>query len=233
MRSSPELRSQSSAFFPWRGSITLFLALVLQFSSLPKLQAETDFDFYVLALSWSPSFCQINASERGKPASSSGGQCAPGASSGFVLHGLWPQYEVGFPSDCAAGSPSRTLFDQAKDLWPDDGLARYEWRKHGTCSGKGPSGYFADVRQALAKVTIPQQWQKPDQEIKIKPIDVERSFIAQNPQLRPGMLAVTCQKGLLQEVRICLSKDVHSFRACPDVVRSTCRADRMTVPPVR
>ena len=211
----------------------LSLGLTLSLAGQSRLQAEPAFDFYLLALSWSPSFCLINADERGASANPSKNQCAPGASSGFVLHGLWPQYEKGFPSDCAAGQPSRTAFEQAKDLWPDEGLARYEWRKHGTCSGKGPAGYFADVRKALDKVIIPQEWNKPDHESKIKPIEMERAFVAHNPQLRPGMLAVTCQKGMVQEVRICLSKDLNSFRSCPDVVRSACRADRITIPPVR
>jgi len=211
----------------------LSLSLSFALAGPSQLRAEPAFDFYVLALSWSPSFCLTNEAQRAKPADQATGQCALGAASAFVLHGLWPQYEVGFPSDCTAGQPASPVFDQAKGLWPDEGLARYEWRKHGTCSGKGPSGYFADVRQALAKVIIPLDWTKPKQEMKLKPIEVERAFVAQNPQLRPGMLAVTCQKGFLQEVRICLSKDVNSFRPCPDVVKSACRADRITIPAVR
>ena len=213
--------------------IALSVGLVFGLAAPSKLHAQPAFDYYVLALSWSPSFCLTNEAQRAKPADQASGQCASGSASAFVLHGLWPQYEIGYPSDCAAGQPARPVFDQAKGLWPDEGLARYEWRKHGTCSGKGPSAYFADVRQALAKVIIPPDWTKPKQEMKLKPIEVERAFLDHNPQLRPGMLAVTCQKGLLQEVRICLSKDVNAFRPCPDVVKSACRADRITIPAVR
>ena len=53
------------------------------------------FDFYVLSLSWSPSFCEA-AGERGTPPQQ---QCGARPYS-FVVHGLWPQYERGFPEFC-------------------------------------------------------------------------------------------------------------------------------------
>ena len=55
-----------------------------------------DFDFYVLALSWSPSFCEA-ASERGNSSRGIQTQCA-GRPFSFVVHGLWPQYDRGFPN---------------------------------------------------------------------------------------------------------------------------------------
>jgi ribonuclease I len=103
-----------------------------------------DFDYYVLSLSWSSGFCETPAGERAR------GQCDAGANLGFVVHGLWPQYEHGYPSDCgpAARFPSRMALDSAQGLYPSEGLARHEWQKHGTCSGKSPTDYFADVRRA-------------------------------------------------------------------------------------
>src|SRR3979490_1711090 len=62
------------------------------------------FDFYVLSLSWSPSFCE-EASERGNEGRSQA-QCG-GRPFSFVVHGLWPQYEHGFPDYCERASPSR------------------------------------------------------------------------------------------------------------------------------
>jgi ribonuclease T2 len=50
------------------------------------------FDFYVLALSWSPGFCE-NSGSRSR-------QCDSGRGLGFVTHGLWPQNEQGYPSFC-------------------------------------------------------------------------------------------------------------------------------------
>ena len=107
----------------------------------PSASASGEFDFYVLALSWSPGFCELSGGGRS--------QCEPGARLGFVVHGLWPQYEHGFPSNCG-GSPtvSRMALDRAKGVYPDDGLARYEWRKHGTCTGLSPGDYFAFRRQS-------------------------------------------------------------------------------------
>ncbi len=56
-----------------------------------------EFDFYVLSLSWSPSFCE-EASERGNSGRSEA-QCG-GRPFSSVVHGLWPQYEHGFPEYC-------------------------------------------------------------------------------------------------------------------------------------
>src|SRR5215204_2400389 len=77
-----------------------------------------EFDFYVLALSWSPSFCEA-AAER------SAGR-APAAQCGerpysFVVHGLWPQYEKGFPEYCEQPAPKldRGLVSSMLDLMPN------------------------------------------------------------------------------------------------------------------
>ncbi len=184
------------------------------------------FDFYVLSLSWSPTFCLGNG-DRGSQ------QCDRGAELGFVLHGLWPQYERGFPSDCDSRNPSSIAMQAARGVWPDEGLARYEWRKHGTCSGKAPADYFADARRAKEAVEIPDSLKAPKRQASMSPNDIQRAFIAENPRLRPGMMAVACQRGMLQEVRICFSKDLREFRACPEVVRSSCRSQQISVPPVR
>jgi ribonuclease T2 len=186
-----------------------------------------DFDFYLLALSWSAGFCQTPAGARAH------GQCDPGADLGFVVHGLWPQYERGYPSDCEPGArtPSRIALESAAGLYPDEGLARHEWRKHGVCSGKSPTDYFADVRRARDAVTIPPPFQAAKEAQTWTPIDIERAFIAANRRLRPGMLAVACADGVLQEVRICFSKDLRDFHACPEVSRRGCRAQEISVPP--
>ncbi len=182
-----------------------------------------DFDFYVLALSWSPGFCE-----------SVGGahdQCEPGKGQGFVVHGLWPQYEQGFPSDCQGPrAPSRLALERANGVFPDERLARYEWRKHGTCSGKSPSDYFADVARAREAVTIPQPFVKPTRDQTFTPIDVERAFYDANPRLRPGMMAVSCRRDVLDDVRICMTKDLREFRACPDVVRHGCHQREISAP---
>jgi len=193
------------------------------------VQAPGAFDFYVLALSWSSSFCESKGDSRGAS------QCEVGRKNGFVVHGLWPQFERGFPSDCGPSgrSPSRAAMDDARAIFPDEGLARYEWRKHGTCSGKSPTDYFSDVRRAKEALVIPPPFREPREEQRWSPIDIQRAFVAANPRLRPGMMAVDCKRGALQEVRVCFSKDLREFVSCPEVARRACRSREIYVPPVR
>lgn len=188
--------------------------------------APGDFDFYVLALSWSPGFCELDG-DRGRNRE----QCGDGAGLRFVVHGLWPQNERGYPSDCgpAGRTPSRIALEQAEGVFPTESLARYEWRKHGTCSGSSPSDYFRDVRCARDKIAIPPPLAKAERDQTWTAIDLERAFAAANPGLRPDMMSVACKRGVLQEVRICLTKDLRDFRTCQQVDRSGCRARDFTV----
>ena len=137
------------------------------------------FDFYVLSLSWSPGFCATGGEAKARD------QCAAGSGIGFTVHGLWPQFDHGFPSDCSAAerSPSRQALATADGLYPDEGLARYEWRKHGTCTGSSPTDYFAAVRRARDAVVVPAAFAKPAQDQTWAPLDIARTFAATNPGL--------------------------------------------------
>jgi ribonuclease T2 len=183
-----------------------------------------DFDFYVLALSWSPTYCALTGERRNDA------QCVAGRNPGFVVHGLWPQYTRGYPSECGAfpRAPTREAMDVAREVYPSEGLARHEWRVHGTCSGSDPAAYFRDVGRARAAVTIPPDLQG-GAESAIAPIEVARRFVAANRGLRPDMMSVTCRQGRLEEVRVCLTKDLRDFAACPEVARGNCRAGSMRV----
>nr|WP_157091671.1 ribonuclease T2 [Methylobacterium nodulans] len=183
------------------------------------------FDFYVLALSWSPTFCALTGERRGDA------QCDAGRRLGFVVHGLWPQYDRGYPGECGAfpRSPSRQALAEAEGVFPTEGLARYEWRKHGTCSGEDPARYFRLTRRARDAVTIPERFARPAGDQRVAPIDVARLFVASNPGLRPDMMAVTCRAGRLEEVRICFTRDLRGFTACPELARQNCRAGEVTV----
>ncbi len=187
--------------------------------------ASGDFDFYVLALSWSPSFCQTTGARRASA------QCAPGANPGFVVHGLWPQNDDGYPSQCP-GNPylPYSVLSGLGDLYPDPGLARHEWRQHGLCSGMSPSGYFAAVRAARDLVATPPALTAPQADLSLSPFDVQRAFMAANPRLRAGMMAVVCRRGLFQEARFCLSKDLRNFVSCPQVARENCRSPSVVAP---
>ncbi|HEX7810298.1 MAG TPA: hypothetical protein VF460_00195, partial [Burkholderiales bacterium] len=120
-----------------------------------RQNAPGEFDFYVLSLSWSPSFCQA-ASERGNSGRGVQTQCA-GRPFSFVVHGLWPQYDRGFPNYCQRPSPrlDRNVMTSMLDLMPAPGLIYNEWDKHGTCSGLGARAYFETIRKARAAVKIP------------------------------------------------------------------------------
>ena len=182
-----------------------------------------EFDFYVLALSWSPAYCAGQGGRRDEP------QCAPGRGLGFVVHGLWPQYTRGYPENCSAVSRpiTRQAMDLAGQVYPSEGLARYEWRKHGTCSGLDPAAYFAAARDARMAVTIPDGLKSGGQSL--APIEIARQFVTANRGLRPDMMSVACARGRLTEVRICFSKDLRGFTPCPELARSNCRAPDVTL----
>jgi ribonuclease T2 len=188
-----------------------------------------DFHLYVLALTWSPGFCELEGERKGRE------QCEPGRDLGFTVHGLWPQFERGYPTQCGppGRSPSRSALDEARGVFPDEGLARYEWRQHGTCSGKSPAEYFRDVRRAWERVSIPGRFRSMSREISMTPLEIERAFAEANPGLRPDMMAVACRRGVLQEVRICMDNDLRGFRRCPDVDRSGCGTGEVRLSPPR
>jgi ribonuclease T2 len=182
------------------------------------------FDFYVLALSWSPGFCALGGAEKNRK------QCD--SDLGFVVHGLWPQYTSGYPSECAivATQPSRAALAATAGVYPDTGLARYEWRKHGTCSGLSPTDYFAAVRKAREAVVIPPAIATMNQDATWTPIDLERAFAAANRGLRTDMMSVSCRRGVLSEIRICFTKDLRGFQTCPELDRRGCRGGSVKLP---
>lgn len=196
----------------------------------PRNQAG-QFDFYVLALSWSPSFCAQAAEANpgsAPPASECGAHAYP-----FIVHGLWPQYESGFPQNCQVPAPrlNRAIMSSMLDLMPSPGLVFSEWDRHGTCSGLSARNYFDAVRKARGLVSIPAQYGDPQRPLDVTPAAVEDAFIKSNPGLSPGGIAVACDTERLTEVRVCLSKDL-KFRACPDVVAHSCQRQQVQMPAV-
>ncbi|MGQ0682738.1 ribonuclease T2 family protein [Bradyrhizobium sp.] len=211
-----------------------FLATALSgsaFAQDPRQNAPGQFDFYVLALSWSPSFCEA-AAERGT-AERSKIQCGERPFS-FVVHGLWPQYDRGYPEYCQR-SPEwvdRSTVSSMLNLMPAPGLVVNEWKKHGTCSGLKPRAYFETIRKARAAVKIPEELLQLAKPKMISPEELEADFIKANPGLTASAISVTCDSRRLSEVRICMSKDLQ-FRACEENDRRTCRRDQVLMPPVR
>ena len=217
-------------------SRTAALAVCLAAAAIGSAKAQEQqrnqpgkFDFYVLSLSWSPSFCK-DTEDKGREASE---QCR-GRPFSFVVHGLWPQYERGFPEYCQRPAPrlDRNIMNSMLDLMPAPGLIFNEWDKHGTCSGLGARAYFENIRKARAMVKIPEEFLQLSEPKTIAPGDLEEAFIKVNPGLSSSAISVTCDSRRLSEVRVCLSKDMQ-FRACEEIDRRACRRDQVLMPPVR
>jgi ribonuclease T2 len=141
-----------------------------------------------------------------------------------VLHGLWPQYEDGWPSFCRTveRDPSRTLTAEQSDLFGGAGAAFYQWKKHGRCSGLPAAGFYANAQRAFEKVDIPDVLEDLPRDIRIEADVIEDAFLEANPMLDPDGVVVTCKGGMVQEVRICLTKDL-DFRTCGGEVGRVCR----------
>ena len=204
-----------------------------------RQNAPGQFDFYVLALSWSPSFCEASqerAQERGQErASNRAGdpQCG-GRPFSFVVHGLWPQYEHGFPAFCQVPAPriDRTIVGAMLDLMPSPRLIFHEWDRHGTCSGLTANAFFETVRKARVVVKVPADYLELDKPIMVAPDEVTQAFVKANPGLSPAAIAVSCDSKRLSEVRVCLGKDL-AFHDCPEVTRRNCTRDKIAMPGVR
>jgi len=209
--------------------VFVFAVVALAEEAAPKQPGR--FDFYVLALSWSPSYCE-NARQRA-PNRTPALQCS-GRPFAFVVHGLWPQYTQGFPSYCQVPAPrvEAKLVSAMLDLMPSRRLVYYEWNRHGTCSGLSAQGYFDTLRKARAAVTIPAGYRDPAEPLSVSPADVAAAFIEANPGLSAAAMAVACNKTRLTEVRVCLGKDL-SFHDCPAIARATCKRDKIVMPAVR
>lgn len=199
------------------------LAALTGTSSTSRAAPAGDFDFYVLALTWLPGFCLAQAGKADPK------ECA--RRDGFLVHGLWPQFESGYPKDCdTAAGHDRAAERGILDIMPSAGLAGYEWRTHGTCTGLDEKSYFAQARAAFARIRIPPPFDAPKGRIRTSPAGVEQSFIRANPGLDRNAIAVECRGGVLTGVRICLSKDL-DFRPCAQIDRQACHMQWISAPP--
>jgi ribonuclease T2 len=190
----------------------LILPLILAASLARAGDPAGRFDYYVLSLSWSADWCALTGDARHDP------QCAPGRGFSFILHGLWPQNESGYPSDCrtTARDPARSETALMADIMGGPGLAWHEWQKHGRCSGLSATDYFAAARRAYGAVKIPPVLVHLDSTLNVKPSVIEDAFLEANPQLTRAAITVTCDHGLITEARICLTKDLTPRPCSPD-----------------
>lgn len=183
-----------------------------------------DFDYYVLALSWSPNWCKLEGDARQSE------QCEEDF--GWVLHGLWPQYEQGWPAYCptTARAPSRQMTRAQSDIFGAGGAAWYQWKKHGVCSGLEAPAYYDLARDAFGRVNRPDVLRKIDRTFAIPARVIEDAFLQANPDWDPDMVTITCKSGHIQEARICLTKDLDPRPCAPDTRRDCTMQDALLEP---
>ncbi len=194
----------------------------------PQARGEAGvFDFYVLSLSWSPQYC---AQAKGAAAES---QCAPGKRYGFVVHGLWPQYERGWPQNCSPGRPvDPALAQRLLPIMPSRQLIQHEWTRHGTCSGLTQEEYFRTIEKVFRQIRIPELFRNPVRPVTISSAEIKEKFRAANDSIRESSLRTYCSGRYFSELRLCYDRSLQP-RPCPASLRDGCRSEPVLLPPVR
>lgn len=208
--------------------IAAVMALCLAAPAGAEGEKAGAFDYYVLSLSWSPSYCATEGDARRDD------QCHPRHDHSFVMHGLWPQNEKGWPSFCHTRErdPAKAETAAMADVMGSGGLAWHQWKKHGRCSGLSAAQYFATARQAYRSVKIPEVFQRLNRDVQLPASVVEEAFIEANPGLTRRMITVTCADARIDEVRICLTRDLRPRDCGADIARD-CRMPNALMEAVR
>lgn len=200
-------------------------------STNPAWAATGDFDYYVLALSWEPAFCETKP---GKPECKSQTEDRYDASH-FVLHGLWPnKTNEESPAYCGVSQSqikkdknnnwcdlpdldlSRTVETDLQEVMPGAAscLQNHEWYKHGVCTGMAANDYFAlsnrlatlfaqsDFNRYIAKQAGEQVFRR----------DLLARFDTEFGEGSSSYLSLKCDKiggqSVLTELQIALQKDL-------------------------
>ena len=207
----------------------LLLLLVLS-AGLARAEGERsgDFDYYVLSLSWSPTWCALEGDRRGSP------QCDAERDLGWILHGLWPQYDTGWPSFCPTSerNPTRAETARMADIMGTSGNAWHQWNKHGRCTGLSSTSYYALAREAYGQIHRPELLRRLGKAVRLPASVVEEAFIESNPRLARDRITITCKAGRIHEARVCLTRDLQPRDCGPDVVRD-CQLRDALLEPVR
>ncbi len=186
------------------------------------------FDYYLISLSWSPSYCELHPDDPQ--------QCGS-KGYGFVLHGLWPQNRNGsWPEHCSSNgaAPSEETIARMLAIMPSRHLIEHEWQTHGACTGLDAKAYFDLADDAFSRIKIPPALITPRTSPSLTAAEIVQGFADVNPGLDETMISVQCHDGSeLEEVRICVDKDNLSVKACGGRVRSSCRYGKLKIPATR
>ncbi|MBV9568848.1 MAG: ribonuclease T, partial [Hyphomicrobiales bacterium] len=94
--------------------------------------------------------------------------------------------------------------------------------------------YYQAEAALFHKIRIPDTLIAPAQPLRATPRELAQAFTRANPgALEPDMMSVSCQRGELEEVRFCVSKDLSGFRPCGSAATDGCSAGEITIPPIR
>ena len=180
-------------------------------------ESNNDFDYYVLVLSWSPEFCS-NSQKTNEE------QCKIGRKYDFVLHGLWPQHEKGYPSECSTQKIPRKI-EKKCNIFPSKKLCYHEWKKHGTCSGLNAAGYLDLSKSLKESVVIPNKYKLPEKPFKTTLDELKSEFIAANPGFSNNSIAPYCKKGnYLKEVFFCYNKNGKPRSCSKEVLKKSAKS---------
>jgi ribonuclease T2 len=215
---------------------------------IDRVTQQATGDFYILAVSWQPAFCEAKASKR---------ECASQTptrydATHFTLHGLWPQprsnvYCGVSQSEVQASSESR--WQNLPDLRPalnDDTeialarvmpgsqsfLDRHEWTKHGTCyPGREPEKYFADSLRLMEELNS-SAVQKLMADNIGKTVSADTFRRAVDESFGAGAadrMRLTCkqdgERRVLVEVTIGLKGDISAGTALKDLIAASSPTD--------
>lgn len=173
------------------------------------------FDYYVLDLSWAPSFC----ASQGAMAQEEYKECVPSEHYAFVVHGLWPALDQSDVRPCPTAGMGLTRVSQnvvlsALSLLPSETLIQREWRTHGICTGLSDADYFKAMRDAFQSVTIPTRYNALKDRVDLPPSQIVQEFAQANPPFGPDAFRVNCQHRFqlraseLNEVLVCFTKEL-------------------------
>jgi ribonuclease T2 len=174
-----------------------------------------DFDYFLLALSWSPDYCLTSGNDDPQ-------QCAIGKKLGFVLHGLWPQNNLGYPSNCSKDPMPAAVKAQFPGLYPNDALYTHEWEKHGTCSGVSAKEYLSFTQRLKQSVQIPEAYQSPEKPFRSSATQIKADFSSANSGFSADVFEPSCSGSgrYLKELYVCFSKEGQAV-ACSAEVHKT------------
>lgn len=184
------------------------------------------YEYFLMTLQWPPTVCMRSL-------------CVSDINQTFGIHGLWPtNTKWPFPQYCSNGSyheMPKKLKVELHERWPnllewntDEGFWKDEWDKHGTCSLDkfNQTEYFKLALSKTKKLDLLNLLKKGD----IMPIhyksynivDIVKAVRDGINNKEPGILCYNKTKTshFLQEIRVCLEANGHSYKDCPESIRA-------------